>query len=100
MKPLSVRDVASKLKNPLGVAMLTGFEIAGTAVAFGVAETLLGVAAAYWAYRALGGSPPEPLEPEANAGGSGGETRDELLLDELRVGVGERAGDFGDKPQR
>jgi hypothetical protein len=45
--------LSSKLKSPVAAAVLAGFEVAGTAVAFGVAETILGVAAACYAYRAL-----------------------------------------------
>jgi hypothetical protein len=45
--------LSSKLKSPVAAAVLAGFEVAGTAVAFGVAETILGVAAACCAYRAL-----------------------------------------------
>jgi hypothetical protein len=45
--------LSSKLKSPVAAALIAGFEVAGTAVAFGVAETILGVAAACYAYRAL-----------------------------------------------
>ncbi|MCL2450869.1 MAG: hypothetical protein FWD17_18145 [Polyangiaceae bacterium] len=83
---MNVRNVAYKLKSPVGLAVVTGFEIAGTAAAFGVAQTLMGVAAAYWAYRALGGRPPEPLGVEAGAEPAGlevVEVRDDVR-DELR----------------
>jgi hypothetical protein len=45
--------LGQKLKNPVAAAVLAGVEVAGTAVAFGVAETLLGLAAAYVAFQAL-----------------------------------------------
>ena len=45
--------LGQKLKNPVAAAVLAGVEVAGTAVAFGIAETLLGVAAAYFAFQAL-----------------------------------------------
>lgn len=45
--------LGQKLKNPVAAAVLAGVEVAGTAVAFGVAETLLGLAAAYYVFQAL-----------------------------------------------
>jgi hypothetical protein len=59
-----VAAVSKKLKSPAVAAVLTGVEIAGTAVAFGVAETVISVAAAYAAYRALSGRAAAAPDPE------------------------------------
>jgi hypothetical protein len=78
MKGISLQSITEKLKsNPVGVAVLTGFEVAGTAVAFGVAETVLGVAAAYVAYQAI-----ERGETPGGAAPEGAPSR-EALLDQL-----------------
>jgi hypothetical protein len=77
--------LSSKLKSPVAAAVLAGFEVAGTAVAFGVAETILGVAAACCAYRALDRN--RATAGEAPAGAAISEKEEEEAAAESR-GVG------------
>jgi hypothetical protein len=58
------------LKRPAVAAATTGAEIVGTALAFGAAETLLAVVAAYTVYRLVeervGGRSPARRESDLN----------------------------------
>jgi hypothetical protein len=49
----TVQRIVSEMKRPAIGAAIAGFEVVGTAVIFGVAETLVAAAAAYVVFRCI-----------------------------------------------